>query len=182
MVKSKISNSTGELKTKVLQLKLEKKARGITTFRHSLELSSEFELVRAKKDERQANRLIAQEDAVAQVRAPPPAQEDDASESLGSVDSDDEEDEDEDGYYSFDEGSQSDEGTGILPARGKLSYVFNNRKVPLSDGSLSYAYYTAHGEDKFLFWVKKSVGSERNVNVRVFAYVPPFRVSSLYRW
>jgi hypothetical protein len=105
---------------------------------------------------------------VNQVRAA-----EDASESLGSLDSDSEEAEDDDDEDDVEEGEPL--RTGILRVKDKVFYTLGNgHRVPLVDGSLSYPHGTILSENQFLFYIRKTVDSTRDVKVQPFILTPSY--------
>jgi hypothetical protein len=115
-------------------------------------------LAAAKKIEYQTNRLIAQEAAVEKSSAAPDERND-------SCDSDDC-DEDSSDCDDLGDVKPKDRRTGILPMKGNPRFTASDRTlVPLVDGSKAYAYATSFTETQFLFYVRKTIDADRDVQV-----------------
>lgn len=93
--------------------------------------------------------------------------DDNAAKSVDLESSNEEEDEsDDDEEEVEDDGVDDEKRTGILRLKGHVSYRLpNGRKVRMVDGAAAYPFATCLSETKLLFFVRKSVDADRDVQV-----------------
>jgi len=112
-------------------------------------------------DGKEENRFVGEEAPVAQLNVP---QEEDSVEA-DSSDSSSNDDEDSDDFM-----DAPMKRIGILPMKGTPYYSLpDGTKVKLVDGSLAYPFSTSLSDNEFLFYIRKSLDSDRFVKAFFFS-------------